>query len=189
MILANEQAIVDLLSSDKETMSALRIVQSLDLPDWWICAGFVRSKIWDKQHGFSHTTLVDDVDVVYFDQHNTDESIEKELEQRLRSTLPTIPWSVKNEARMHHVNGLEPYIDTIDAISKFPETVTAIGIKLDTNDSLRLVAPHGVDDILNMAVRPTPYFTDSNQRMQIYHHRIQKKKWHNRWPKVTYLVE
>ncbi len=28
-------------------MEILETANSLNLPDWWICAGFVRSKIWD----------------------------------------------------------------------------------------------------------------------------------------------
>ena len=188
-MLVNEQDIVDVFYNDKEIIAILRAVQTLNLPDWWICAGFVRSKIWDILHGFPHPIPIDDVDVVYFDQSHTDEVIEKELEQQLKSILPTIPWSVKNEARMHLVNGLEPYKNTIDAISKFPETVTALGITLDENGELKLTAPHGLDDVLNMTVRPTPYFLESKERMKIYEQRLQRKKWHDKWNKVTYLVE
>ncbi|WP_042149398.1 nucleotidyltransferase family protein [Paucisalibacillus sp. EB02] len=188
-MLENEKDIVKVFYNDKEMMAILRVAQSLNLPDWWICAGFVRSRIWDVLHGFSQPTPLDDVDLVYFDPIHTDEAKEKELEQKLNSILPTVPWSVKNEARMHLVNGLEPYKDTVDAISKFPETVTSLGIKLDENDSIRLTFPHGIEDVLNMTVQPTPFFAESNQRMKIYHYRIRKKKWHEKWIKVTYLVE
>ncbi|WP_026905582.1 nucleotidyltransferase family protein [Paucisalibacillus globulus] len=188
-MLRNKQNIIELFNNDKQMIAILRAVQTLNLPDWWICAGFVRSKIWDVLHGFSHPTPTDDIDVVYFDPLHTEETMEKEFEQKLKSNFPNIPWSVKNEARMHHINGLEPYKNTIDAISKFPETVTALGIKLDENEELKLTAPHGLEDVLNMIVRPTPYFIESEERMKIYYHRLQKKKWHDKWNNVTYLIE
>lgn len=78
-------------------------------------------------HGFKERTPISDIDVIYYDDGNTDELEEKKLEMRLRNILPDIPWSVKNEARMHVVNGIPPYSSSIDAISKFPETATSLG--------------------------------------------------------------
>lgn len=34
------------LREDDELQQMLEIVERLDLPDWWICAGVLRSKIW-----------------------------------------------------------------------------------------------------------------------------------------------
>ncbi|MGB6407586.1 MAG: nucleotidyltransferase family protein, partial [Planococcus donghaensis] len=82
-------------------MSLLKAVKSADLRDGWICAGFVRSKIWDTLHGFNERTPLPDIDVIYFDDKNIGEEEEKEIEKNLIIMYPGIPWSVKNEARMH----------------------------------------------------------------------------------------
>ncbi|WP_407681687.1 nucleotidyltransferase family protein [Pseudalkalibacillus salsuginis] len=37
----------------------------------------------------------------------------------------------QNEARMYLVKDIPPYISTVDAISKFPETATALGLKIN----------------------------------------------------------
>src|SRR5690606_967629 len=95
----NEQDIIQLVKDDAWMMDVLEAGKSLNLPDWWVCAGFVRSKIWDVLHGFANRTSIPDVDVIYFDKINTDEEVEKQLEEKLRSINPNIPWSVKNEAR------------------------------------------------------------------------------------------
>jgi uncharacterized protein len=188
-LLNNEQDILQAIQSDKNMMNILHAAQTLELPDWWICAGFVRSKIWDVLHGFEQPTPIDDVDVVYFDSSNLDESIEKEYERRLQQLLPAVPWSVKNEARMHLINKLEPYTSTVDAISKFPETVTALGIKLNADGNLLLTSPHGLEDVLNLTVRPTPFFKVSEERLKIYTERLKKKRWKDKWYQVTYLVD
>ncbi|MEC5423792.1 nucleotidyltransferase family protein [Virgibacillus sp. C22-A2] len=184
MEVKSEKDIIRIIQKDQWMVDILQAASTLDLPDWWICAGFVRSKIWDVLHGFDERTEMADIDVVYFDAENMDESIEKKLEERLYNLMPHIPWSVKNEARMHMRNGLEPYTSTRDAISKFPETATAFGVRLDDNDNVVLTAPHGVDDLLQMIVRPTPLFKESDLLMEIFMDRVNKKKWEFRWSMV-----
>ncbi|WP_249870606.1 nucleotidyltransferase family protein [Oceanobacillus saliphilus] len=186
MKLENEEDIIQQIKNDAWMMEILKTARTLELPDWWICAGFVRSKIWDELHGGDKRTEMADIDVVYFDKRNTDESAEKRLENILIELLPNVPWSVKNEARMHLRNNVDPYISTIDAIAKFPETATALGVKLDETGELCLTAPHGVQDVLDLVVRPTPLFKSSNKLMENYLKRIQDKKWHEKWNKVTY---
>lgn len=53
MTISNEQDIIDLIRNDDWMMNTLRHTASLELHDWWICAGFVRSKVWDTLHGYN----------------------------------------------------------------------------------------------------------------------------------------
>jgi uncharacterized protein len=183
----SEEEIIQIIQTDKWMIDILYAVKSLNLPDWWVCAGFVRSKIWDVLHDFEEKTPNADVDVIYFDPNNLNEQVEKDLEEKLKKMLPTIPWSVKNEARMHEVNNLTPYTSSEDAISKFPETVTSLGLKLDDFDEVILTAPHGIHDVINFTIKPTPFFKETKERMAIYRARIQKKNWQDTWEKVKIL--
>jgi uncharacterized protein len=45
MMLHTYKEVINLISSDKQMVEILKVVKSLELPDWWVCAGFVRSKI------------------------------------------------------------------------------------------------------------------------------------------------
>jgi len=180
-----EEDIILLIERDEWMMNILRAAQSLNLPDWWVCAGFVRSKIWDVLHGYSKRTPVPDIDVVYFDPTHADEQEEKIWEEKLRAIWPDVPWSVKNEVRMHLINDLPPYTSTVDAISKFPETVTALGVKLDESDRLILTAPLGIEDVIKMEVKPSPLFIKNKELAPIYEQRIVKKNWKATWPKIT----
>ncbi|MBM7095102.1 nucleotidyltransferase family protein [Bacillus sp. H-16] len=184
-MLKTEQDVIDLIAEDDRMMEMLRAAKKLDLPDWWICAGFVRAKIWDTLHHFEKRTETPDVDVIYFDPAQVDERTEKDLEEKLNRMLPGVPWSVKNEARMHMVNDIEPYESSVDAISKFPETATALGVKLDDEENVVLTAPCGLEDVLNLEVKPTPFFTGTEARAAIYEERIGKKDWKSIWPKIT----
>lgn len=184
-MLKRKEDVIKLIQSDEAMMQIIKAARSLDLPDWWICAGFVRSKIWDVLHEFKERTLTQDVDVIYFDPAKTDEIYEKELEKKLISILPGIPWSVKNQARMHVVNNISPYTSSEDAISKFPETATALGVKLDKENNLVLTTPCGIEDVLNLEVKPTPFFTETKERAAIYDERIIKKNWKAIWYKIN----
>ncbi|MCA1054344.1 nucleotidyltransferase family protein [Rossellomorea aquimaris] len=184
-MLKTEEDILSLIEQDDEMMEILKAAKKLDLPDWWICAGFVRSKIWDALHGFDERTQTPDVDVIYFDVTRLDEVFEKECENELRRMMPAIPWSVKNEARMHVINHIPPYTSSVDAISKFPETATALGVKLDKRNRLVLAAPCGVEDVLNLQLKPTAYFRETAERAAIYEERIRKKGWKGIWDKIT----
>lgn len=177
----NEASVISMIKEDEWMMEILLTAKSLDLPDWWICAGFIRSKIWDTLHNFNVRTQLPDVDVIYFDPLSIEDVVEKELEERLQSLMPFIPWSVKNQARMHIKNDISPYSSSVDAISKFPETATALGVKLDHKDNLILATPCGLTDVVNLTVRPTPFFIQSKKRIDIYENRIAKKKWQDTW--------
>lgn len=183
----NEEDVIRLVSEDKWMMDILRSAQSLNLPDWWVCAGFVRSKIWDVLHQFHERTPLPDIDVIYFDESNVKEGIEKRYENRLKKRQPTIPWSVKNQARMQTVNNVQPYSSSVEAIAKFPETATALGVKLNDEGKLMLTAPHGIEDVVNFNIKPTPYFSGTKERMEYYHQRVRKKNWKSIWNKVEVL--
>ena len=184
LLLKNEEDVIRLIQSDENMMKIIHTAGTLDLPDWWICAGFVRSKIWDTLHGFEERTLSPDVDLIYFDSAAIDEDHEKILENKLKSLMPDVPWSVKNQARMHVVNQIPPYTSSVDAISKFPETATALGVTLDKENRLVLTAPCSIEDVLHMEIKPTPFFTETRERAAIYEERVTKKNWTAKWPKV-----
>lgn len=181
----SEQELIRLVQSDDWMLDILHAAKTLKLPDWWVCAGFVRSKIWDVQHGFTERTPLPDVDVVYFDPGNPDEAVEKEHESKLFSIHPNVPWSVKNEARMHKINQMPPFVSSVDAISNFTETATALGLTLDEHDRIVLTAPHGIQDAIDLIVKPTPYYITTPERAQIYENRVRNKNWNTIWPNLT----
>jgi uncharacterized protein len=181
----NEQKVIEWITEDQWMMDILKAAKSLDLPDWWVCAGFVRSKIWDTLHNFSERTPIPDIDLIYFDPINLDEGEEKSYEQILNTRLPNIPWSVKNEARMHIRNNMPPYTSSVDAMSKFPETATALGVKIDEHNQVRLAAPCGILDVVNLEVKPTPYFINNPERIGIYETRLLQKNWQSKWENLT----
>lgn len=178
-----EDTIKKIIENDSWMMGILSAATKLNLPDWWIGAGFVRNKIWDVLHGYTKRTPLHDVDVIYLDKTDTVEKKEKEYEQQLNQLIPDIPWSVKNQARMHTKHNDIPYTSTTQALSYWVETATCMGVRLDTNGKLELTAPHGTQDLFNLILRPSPRIYEQ-KKLKVFYDRIKKKEWQNIWPKL-----
>ncbi len=177
-----EKDILNLISEDKWMMDILHTAEKLNFPDWVIGAGFIRNKVWDHLHGFSRPQIdTADVDLVYYDQNGNDQKTDEALSKKLKEETG-IEWEIVNEAYAHKWNNLPPYRSTEDALSQWPETATGIGVKIE-NGELRLVAPYGIDDLVNLVVRPSPKFPDGIERVK---ERAAKKKWFEKWPKLRF---
>ncbi len=178
------------MADDPWRMAVLRTVRTLDLPDCWVAAGFVRAPVWDSLHGYSAATAIADVDVVYFDVGNTEPATDEAHERRLAELwphdLPTVPWEVKNQARMHRRNGDAPYTGTADALCHWLETPTAVAVRMGPGDGLELLAPLGLDDLFAMRVAPTPHAM--SHRLADYRARIASKPWAKQWPRLEIVA-
>jgi hypothetical protein len=169
-----------LIASDRRRMEVLRHVRDLGLPDCWVAAGFVRSCVWDHLHGRATSPLTQDIDVIWFDPAACTAARDAALETALRERDGALAWSVKNQARMHGRNGDAPYRSATDAMRYWPETATAVGVRLDARGGIGVAAPLGLDDLFGLVVRPTQRFAAEKHAM--YLQRIHSKDWKRAWP-------
>ncbi len=187
--LASERDILALVAADAWMMAALTAVAGLGLPDAWIGAGFLRGAVWDRLHGYGSRTPLDDIDVVYFQPDAPDPAAEVALELRLGDRLPGLPWSVKNQARIHLRNDDPPYGSSADALAHWLETPTAVALRLNQAGGLELLAPLGTRDLLGLVVRPTPHARAHKHRLAAYRARLESKNWPAKWPKLRVVWE
>lgn len=164
-------------------MRVLRLVQALQLPDCWVAAGFVRSCAWDHLHQYSASPLPQDIDVIWFDPGQAAAEHDAALETRLLARDDSLRWSVKNQARMHLRNGDRPYRSATDAMRYWPETATAVGVRLDAQGHIEVAAPFGLDDLFALVLRPTVAFASDKHSM--YLERIHSRQWTAKWPGLT----
>ena len=182
----NEQEILDAFRENLDMMTILTIIRDLDLKDSWLAAGSVRNFIWNLLSDKSPFDSETDVDVIFFDP---DVSYEEtvSLEKKLREDFPRYQWELKNQVYMHlHSPHTVPYTSSCDAMSKYPEQCTAIGLRLHADATLELFVPYGIEDILNFQVSPTPHFLENEDRMKFYQERLSKKNWQEKWKNLTF---
>lgn len=178
-----ESDIEELVRGDEWMMETLRAAATLNLPDWWIGAGFLRNKVWDAIEG-NKTQKPRDVDLVYFSKTNTMSETDQSYDEKMNTEFPFAEWEVRNQARMHTKNGFEPYSSTAEGISRWVETATCIAVRLKDSGSLEFLYCHGSDDLLNMIARPVDEF-QKPERIALFHDRIEQKRWRERWPSLT----
>ncbi len=176
--------LIKIMKTNEHMMRDLDLVRQLDLPNWCIAAGYVRNYVWDYLHGYSHLTPLNDVDVLYYDANDLSEKTEKKYETILKNQLHEYNWSIKNQARMHIRNQEKPYLSVADAMKRWPETVTAVGISLETGKGIEIIAPHGLNDLFDLILRKSPYYKNKDH----FYTRVMSKKWLELWPQLT-LIE
>lgn len=170
-------------------MGALYAVRKLELElsSWCIGAGAVRSLVWDDLHGFAEPTPLDDVDVVYFNPAVESAEHDAGLEHRLRREMPSVAWEVTNQATVHHWfahhlgRQVAPLVSLEDGVGTWPEIATCVGVFLRADDSIGIVAPHGLDDLFHLIVRHNPLRADAHT----YRERVASKRFSERWPLLS----
>jgi uncharacterized protein len=181
----SEDRLEAIVRSTAWLMHALVAAREVAAADWLIGAGAVRTAVWDRLHGYEQPTELADVDFAFFDPHDLSEQRETAIERQLRAVLP-IEWDAKNQARVHlwypRRFGYEvpPLSSTADAVATWPETATAVGVRLTDDDRLVVEAPLGLDDLLGMVHRRNPRRVSAEE----YRRRLASKRIAERWPQV-----
>lgn len=176
--------IVTFVEERAHIVHLLNVINAIKRPDCWIGAGLIRNAVWDELHGICSGAALDaDVDVIYFDSADTTDRQDAAIEAELIGRMPEAKWSVHNQARMHPRNGDSPYLDLEDAMRHWPETATAIAARR-REGRVELVVPFGIDDLVNLIVRPTPTFA---LKIEAYRARMLAKNWKARWPRLTVI--
>jgi hypothetical protein len=186
-----ELRLEEIVRSEPGLMQILREVRELELPEWGVGAGVIRNAVWGRLHGRALDTRVNDVDVAYFDSTDLGREREHAAEQQLKKRMPEIQWDVTNEAAVHlwyekkFGYPIEPLQSVEDAVATWPETATAVAVRLLPDDGLKVIAPLGLDDLFAMIWRRNP----RQITVEIFRKRLEEKRVSEAWPKVTVISE
>ncbi|WP_245603135.1 nucleotidyltransferase family protein [Shewanella fidelis] len=185
--------IIDWLLADNQRMQALQVAEQMLLNDWMLAAGFVRNLVWDKLHGLQ--TPLNDIDLIYFDLSDITVERDKAIEAELKRIAPRLPWSVKNQARMHLRNGHSQYQSSVDAMSYWPEVQTAVAVscqsgvladvesnaikELNLTHKLTLHTPFSLTCLFEFAIKH-----NSKSAYELFEQRVKNKRWLQTYPKL-----
>jgi hypothetical protein len=182
-----DRDLVDQVLQNPSVAEVVDAIPELALANCFVAAGCIAQTVWNLSHGRYPTADIKDIDLVYFDP-DLSESKEQGDRQRVTRRFSGVPvkLDVKNEARVHvwyeqwFGYSIAPYASVEQAISTFPTTATAVGIR-KSGDEYEVFAPFGLDDLMNLVVR-------ANKRQitrQIYENKI--KRWRETWPRLKVL--
>ena len=184
------QQLTEIIRSTAWLMDLLKAAREFDLPNWFIGAGAVRNTVWDRLHGFPSAVSCSDVDLIYFSPIEEPIESDEALQERLTRMTPGIFREVTNQALVHkwyeQELGLQiiPFTSSEDGVGTWPETATAVGVRLERDDQLTIVAPCGLTDLFTLNLR----WNSRQASLRTFSQRVKDKQFLSRWPLLK-LIE
>ena len=183
-----EERLRRMVASSPWLMRVLATVRAMDLPDAWVGAGAIRDLVWGRLYGsgFEPGDL-HDVDVVYFDPSDLSRARDERATRALRTAWAHVPWQARNQAAVHtwyadRFGGrpVEPFASIAEAVATWPETATAVAVRLDAAERVEVCAPLGLTDLLTGVWRRNP----RRASMRVSAERLERHHPARRWPAV-----
>ncbi|HET9160155.1 MAG TPA: nucleotidyltransferase family protein [Caulobacteraceae bacterium] len=167
-------------------MQVLTTVRALALPDWMVFSGAIYQPVVNHLTGRPLEHGLKDYDVGYFDASDVSYEAEDVVIRRVAAAFaPPLRdiVEVRNQARVHlwfedHFG--EPYTALTcsdEALGRFVSPSFAVGVRLESDDAMTVMAPFGLDDLFALRFRPNP------NRQTDYFPKIAAKMKH-RWPEI-----
>ncbi|RZJ43454.1 MAG: nucleotidyltransferase family protein [Brevundimonas sp.] len=179
-----------IVRADPDLMTVLRTVRNLGLPDWLIFSGAIYQSVWNAVTGRAPGYGVRDFDVGYFDPDTAWDAEDAVIRRVAAAFEPPLRErvEVRNQARValwFPAKFGEPYppiAETAEALERFVAPAFAVGVRLEADKRLTVVAPFGLEDVFAMTLRPNP-------------HRPRAKDWDRvveralaRWPELVVVA-
>jgi hypothetical protein len=157
-----QQRFAEIIRGDPDLVSLLAAAREQALPQWRIVAGSLYQTVWNMLTNRPARTGIRDYDLIYFDDRDLSWEAEDQFEQRVahRARHLPAPVEVRNQARVHlwfkrrFGADYAPLRCADDALTRYASVVQALGVRLEPDNSLNIVAPFGFDDLFNMVIRP-----------------------------------
>ncbi|MDX6200052.1 MAG: uncharacterized protein QOJ79_3203 [Actinomycetota bacterium] len=170
------ERLIKIVRGSASLMTVLTVLRARGLSDALVMSGAVYQTAWNSLTGRPADYGIKDYDVGYFDPDTSYESedvvirgVAAGFDEPLRSKV-----EVRNQARVHlwfeahfgHAYG-EPLTSTAEALTRFVCPAFAIGVRLESDDSVTVAAPFGLDDVFAMRLRPNPLRVPSTDWQRI----------------------
>ena len=146
-------------------MAVLERARELALPDWLLVSGAVYQRVLNHLTGRDPDYGIKDYDLAYFDASDTSYEAEDVVIRRVAAVFePPLRElvEVRNQARVHlwfegkFGEAYSPLSSSAEALERFVSATFAVGVRLEADGGLAVVAPFGLDDLFAMRLRPNP---------------------------------
>lgn len=180
-----------ILKQNKNLMTVLDYIDSLNLPNYYIAAGAVFQTIWNYYDNKPLNYGIKDIDIIYYDTNNLSKESEQELENKVieyfKKEKLNYQFDIHNEARMHlwkkekENKDINQYKNSEDAIDKWIATPHAVGITKE-NNQIKVYAPYGLSDIFSKTIRPIKHEANSKE---LYNKKV--ASWQTRFDNLNII--
>jgi hypothetical protein len=186
-----EERIRGIICSSAWLVRVLEVVGRSRLPDAWVGAGVLRDLVWGQLYGAGFAPGdVHDVDVAFLDPGDLNRQRDEQATRQLHEAWPEAPWQARNQSAVHtwysgKFGGepVAPLQSIADAVSTWPETATAVAVRLDPRGDIEVCAPLGLADLLDGVWRRNP----RRASLDVSLSRLARHRPATRWPRVRVI--
>lgn len=172
-----------ILRADTAVWPALELARDLALPDWLMVSGAVYNTVWNHLTRKPAGHGIRDVDLFYHDASDLSWDAEDRVIRQGASHFArlSLPVEIRNQARVHlwytqRFQGKVPaFVSSTHALDYFAAETHAVGVRLERDDRLTIVAPFGLDHIFSF--RMVPNRATDNRRTHIEKSARAKALW------------
>ena len=159
------ERLTEIVRATPPLMQVLSVARRLCLPDWLVFSGAVYQPVLNHLTGRPLDNGIKDYDLGYFDGSDLSYEAEDAVIRRVKAAFDEPLRSmveVRNQARVHlwfEAKFGEPYTPlscTPQALERFASATFAVGVRLEFDDRLHIVAPFGLADLFALRLRPNP---------------------------------
>lgn len=177
-----------IIRADTDLMALLKRLRDIGLPQWRLVAGCLYQTVWNVLTHRPRGTGIKDYDLAYYDAGDLSWGAEDAVIRRVAAGTRDClgPIEVRNQARVHlwfeQRSGASAYPQLSSAdesLQYYASIVHAVGVRLEANGHLDVVAPFGLDDMFNMIVRPNRALTNAAS------HNSKAARAKAIWPELT----
>ena len=161
-----ERRLEAILRASPSMMEVLQAARAIDLPDWLLFSGAVYQRVLNALTGRDPDYGIKDYDLGYFDASDISYEAEDGVIRQVAAAFAP-PFDalvvVRNLARVHAwFEGRfgEPYPplgSSAEALERFVSATFAVGVRLEADDRMSIVAPFGLTDLFALRMRPNPH--------------------------------
>jgi hypothetical protein len=169
-------------------MRVLTTLCDLGLPDWRIGSGAVFQTVWNALTERDPDYGIRDYDALYFDPDTSWDAEDAQIRRVAAAFASDLAGKVevRNQARVHlwfqekFGAPYDPVACTDEAIARFLTPTNAVGVRLEPDGRIDVVAPFGLADGFAMRLRPNPtrWFNAANYAKIVHGLKA-------RWPEVV----
>lgn len=169
-------------------MDVLKQLQHI-APLAYLSAGVIRNWIWSEIHTQDYVFEHTEIDVIFYDLDDKNDQKSKLIKKQLEALYPLNDWDVTNQAWVHRwyrtCSGqrISPIQSIAQAMSFWPETATAIAVRLDEYNQLEIIAPFGLSDLFELKLR----WNSTLVSREVFFKRVRSKLFLQRWPKLEVI--
>lgn len=186
---AQRAALEEIIRASPLLMEVLTGLREDGLPDHLLVAGAIYNLVWNRLTHRPDLAGVNDIDVFYFDASDLGWDAEDAVIRRLEARfghLP-VPVQVRNQARVHlwfpekFGTPFQPLTSSAEMLARYASKTHAVAVRLETDGTMTILAPFGLDDIFSFRITPNPVLANKKA------HEAKAARARSIWPELTVL--